>query len=538
MKVISFSVRSLSKIINYSLLIILCISSLSSCIHNDIPYPRIEQYITSLAAEGQSREAEIDTVNFKATVFLEETVDIAKVKFTRFNYTPGASVSPNLLEGVYDMSSPIVVTVSKYQDYQWIVSASQYIERYFTIAGQIGETTIDEVGRRVVIHVPETANLEKLTLTSIKLGPEGLTTLTPDVQPGTINLSRPLRIAVTAFGRTQDWTVYAEKTELLVQTTAVDAWSEVAWAYASCQDSMTGGFRYREVNSENWTEVPRTDISQQPGSFSACIRHLTPLTSYVVKSYAVNADGSIEEGDEMEFTTSATEILPDGSFDQWWLNGRIWCPWDEFGTRFWDTGNTGAATLGQSNVVPSDDTPTGQGQSAKLETRFVGIAGIGKLAAGSIYTGQFAKVDGTNGILDFGRPWKVRPTKLRGYYKYNTAPINYASTEYKYLIDRPDSCHIYVALTDWTAPYQIRTNPNNRHLFDPSSPEIIAYGELIRGSDTGGWQEFEIELNYRSTSRVPSYIQITCAASKYGDFFTGGAGAVLFVDQFSLLYDY
>ena len=538
MRIINYSLRSLMKIINYPLLMIVGLTFFSSCIKNDLPYPRIEQYITSLAAEGQIKEAEIDTANFKATVFLDESVDLAKVKFTRFSYTDGATVSPNLLEGEYDMLSPIVVTISKYQEYQWIVSASQHIERYFTVEGQIGETVIDEVGHRIVLHVPETANLDHLTLTSIKLGPAGLSTMIPDIQPGVINLSRPVRVAVTAFGRTQDWTIYAEKTELLVQTTSVDAWSQVMWAYASCQEGMTGGFRYRARDEEEWTTVPASDITQNGASFYACIPHLTPLTTYVVRSYAINPDGSEEQGDEMMATTAATEVLPDGSFDQWWLNGRIWCPWDEFGVRFWDTGNTGAATLGQSNVVPSDDTPTGQGQSAKLETRFVGIAGIGKLAAGSIYTGQFARVDGTNGILDFGRPWKVRPTKLRGYYKYTTAPINYASTEYKYLIDRPDSCHIYVALTDWTAPYEIRTNPNNRHLFDPSSPEIIAYGELIRGSNTDGWQEFEIELNYRSTSRVPSYIQITCAASKYGDFFTGGAGAILFVDDLSLHYDY
>ena len=122
--------------------------------------------------------------------------------------------------------------------------------------------------------------------------------------------------------------------------------------------------------------------------------------------------------------------------------------------------------------------------------------------------------------------------------KYNTAPINYASADYKYLLDRPDSCHIYIAVTDWNEPFEIRTNPKNRQLFNPNSPEVIAYGELIRGSDTDGWQEFEIKLNYRSTSRVPRYIQITCAASKYGDYFTGGAGACLYVDQFSLLYDY
>ena len=511
---------------------------LTSCIKNDLPYPKIEEYITQLAAEGQIRDALIDSTEFKATVFLDETVDIENVRFTSFEVSPGAEVSPNLLEGTFNMSTPKVVRLSRYQEYDWIVSAEQNIERYFTIAGQIGETAIDAVGHRVVVKVPESASLSRLNLTSVKLGPAGITTLSPDLKPGPIDLSSPLKVAVTAWGRTVDWTIYAEKTELSVQTTSVDAWCQVAWAYGSCLDTMKGGFRYRADGSDEWTDVPESAVSQSGGTFSACIPHLVPLQKYFVKAIGVNPDGSVEEGNEVEVTLHATEILPDGSFDQWWLNGRVWCPWDEFGVQFWDTGNTGAATLGQSNVQPSDDTPSGTGKSAKLETRFVGIGSLGKLAAGSIYTGKFAKVDGTNGILDFGRPWNVRPTKLRGYYKYTTAPINYASSEYKYLMDRPDSCHIYVAITDWTEPYQIRTNPNNRHLFNPASPEIIAYGELIRGSDTNGWQEFEIELNYRSTSRVPRYIQITCAASKYGDFFTGGAGAVLYVDDFQLLYDY
>lgn len=521
-------------LLSFILLGILCFS----CIKNDLPYPKMEEYITALAVRGETKGAFIDTIDFKATVYLDETVDIEKVRFTDFEVSPGATANLNLLVGEWDLSSPIVVRVSRYQEYDWIISAEQYIERYFTIAGQIGETTIDNVGHRIVVYLPETVSLSKLQLTSIKLGPSGITTLTPDIVPGPIDLSKPLRVAVTSWNRVEDWTIYAEKVESNVQTTSVDAWSQVAWAYGSCLDTMKGGFQYKAEGSDYWEDVPGEYVTQNGGVFSAYIPHLVPLRKYSIRATGTNPDGSVEPGNEVEIAMQPTEILPDGSFDQWWLNGRIWCPWDQYGVQFWDTGNTGAATLGQSNVQPSDDTPTGTGQSAKLETRFVGIGVIGKLAAGSIYTGRFAKVDGTNGILDFGRPWTVRPTKLRGYYKYTTAPINYASTEYKYLLDRPDSCHIYVAMTDWTEPYQIRTNPNNRQLFNSASPEVIAYGELIRGSDTDGWQEFEIELKYRSTSRVPRYIQITCAASKYGDFFTGGAGAVLYVDDFELLYDY
>lgn len=506
----------------------------ASCIKNDLPYPKLPQFILKLAAENEDRPAQLDSLNYTAKIFLPETVDIQNVKFTEFVISEDATANPDLLDGVYDMSKPLVVTLSLYQDYPWIVTAEQNIERYFEIEGQIGETTIDAVGHRILVRVPETMSLSDLTLTKIKLGPEGLTTMDPDLQPGKIDLSKPLNVTVTCFGRSEEWTIYAEMTELIVQTTSVDAWSEVIWAYGSGPADVKNSFQYREASSEEWIDVNIADVTQNQGAFSVCIPHLKPLTEY-----AVRAVSGKDYGNEVKVTTATTEILPDGAFDQWWLNGKVWCPWEENGERFWDTGNTGAATLGQSNVMPSDDTPPGiTGQSAKLETRFVGIAGIGKLAAGSIYTGSFKKIDGTNGILDFGREWHLRPTKLRGYMKYKTAPINYANADYKYLMDRPDSCHIYIAMTDWVEPFEIRTNPKNRQLFNSHSPEIIAYGELIRGSDTNGWEEFEIKLNYRSTSRVPRYIQITCAASKYGDFFTGGTGACLYVDQFSLQYDY
>lgn len=503
------------------------------CIHNDLPYPRLQQNITAIVPAGAAKASVIDSVNLTATVYLGEYTDIQSVNFNTYTVTPGAVSDPNLAVGAHDLSRPLVVTLSRYQNYQWVVKAEQTIERWFAVAGQVGETVIDAVGRRIVVRVPETADLADLRLVSAKLAPVGISTTVPALDPGPIDLSRPLDVEVTCWGRTETWTVYAEKTELKVRTSAVDAWSQVVWAYGEGPADVANTFRYRRADSDEWTDIPVSDVIQTQGAFSTCIKHLEPLTRYVVQT--VSGDNL---GNEVEVETEATRLLPDGSFDQWWLNGKIWCPWDEFGERFWDTGNTGAATLGQSNVTPTDVTVDGTGRAASLETRFVGVFGIGKLAAGSIYTGAFQKVDGTNGILDFGRPWTQRPVRLRGYYSYKTAPIDYASAELAELKGRPDSCHIYVALTDWTAPFEIRTNPKNRQLFDPSSPSIIAYGELVDGTDTGGYREFTIELKYRSTSRVPSYLQVTCAASKYGDFFTGGTGALLLVDQFSFDYDY
>lgn len=506
---------------------------LTACIKNDVPYPRIPQNITAIAAEGEISPAAIDTANFTVMLYLGEDVDITKVKFTEFAVTPDAEISENLLDGTWDLSDPITLNVSRYQTYQWIIEATQEIERYFNIEGQIGTSIIDVPGKRVVVTVPDFMDVAHLKVTDVKLGAAGVSAMNPSITPGYYDFSTPMRVKVTTFGRTEDWTIFVIKSEVLVSTTSVDAWSQVIWAYGTAPADADNGFEYRLATESEWHRVPDSYVTHNGGDFNCHIPHLTPLETYVVR--AVSDD---EKGNEITVTTEGTQLIPDGSFDDWWLNNKIWCPWSKDGEQFWDTGNTGAATLGQSNVTPSDDTPDGQGKSAMLATRFVGIGSIGRLAAGSIYSGRYVRTDGANGVLAFGRPWTLRPTKLRGYMKFTTAPINYASNEWKSLMGRPDSCHIYVALTDWEQPYEIRTNPNDRQLFDKNSPAIIAYGELIRGSDTNGWVEFEIKLNYRSTSRKPRYLQITSAASKYGDYFTGGTGTVLYVDQYSFDYDY
>ncbi len=513
----------------------------AGCIHNDLPYPKVPQNIIAIAAKGELNPARIDTADYTVKLFLDEDVDIQAVQFTTFKYSPDATCDKDLLEGTWDLSVPMTVELTLYQSYQWMISAEQNIERYFTVAGQIGETVIDAVGRRIIVNVPEKADLSKIEVTSIKLGPRGITSLVPECKAGSyINLTSPMKIDVNAWGRTEDWTIYAQRTEQVVSTTAVDPWSMVVWAYGEGPADAENYFEYCEDGSSAWIRVPDADTTGKDGAFSCCIKHLKPLTKYTVRACSGN-----NKGDEITVTTQPTQELPNADFEQWWLNGKIWCPWEEgaeqwnAGSRFWDTGNTGATTLGESNVKPSDYVPAGlSGKSAELKTEFKGIAGIGKLAAGSIFTGSFKKVDGTNGILDFGRLWNLRPTKLRGYYQYTTGEINYASTDLAVLKGRPDTCSIYIAMTDWTAPYEIRTNPKNRQLFDKNASYVIGYGELERGTSMDSYEEFEINVEYRSTSIVPSYIMITCASSKYGDYFTGSTSSVLYVDQLSLDYDY
>ena len=55
---------------------------------------------------------------------------------------------------------------------------------------------------------------------------------------------------------------------------------------------------------------------------------------------------------------------------------------------------------------------------------------------------------------------------------------------------------------------------------------------------TGGeYKEFTIELEYRDTERKPTYVLIVATASKYADYFTGGNGSTLYIDEFEFLFE-
>lgn len=505
----------------------------AACIHNDIPYPRIQANFLTLNADGQTAGTVLDSVNRTATLTFGEETDIYAVKITDYTLTPGASLTDDIFSAPVDLSMPLHVTLRYYQDYLWTIRGVQNIVRYFDAEGLVGEPVIDVPGRRVVLTFTKSANLGAVRVLRAKLANEG-STMIPDIADGgTVDLREPLQIAVTVFDHMQDWTVYARRSDADIQTASVDAWTRVAWVTGIAQAGADNGIEYRLAGADEWTRVPADDITSSGGTFVARICHLSPATAYEARAYSGTMYGAV-----LSFTTGNETQLPDSDFDSWWLDGKIWDPWPEGGTPYWGTGNPGATTLGSSNTYPTDDTPTGSGWAACLETRFVGIGIIGKIAAGNIFAGSYVRTDGTNGILSFGRPFTERPTHLTGYYKYKGTAISHTSSDFRDLMGRPDTAIIWVALIDGNEPCEIRTNPNNRKLFNRNDANVIAYGELKQSLDVDSYVPFEIELQYKSTSRVPSFILVTASASAYGDYFTGGNGSTLYLDDFRLGYDY
>ncbi len=524
------------KILLYIIVLILAILSavLCGCIKNDIPYPTIPVQFLTISAEGETGGAVINNEDQTVTLQLGQEVDISKVKILAYTITEGGSISSDITNGL-NLNTPYSVTLSLYQDYKWTIMANQPIDRYCTIDGQVGESVIDLGGKRVIAYISKNADLSKVKITSLKLGPTNITTITPNVVGQTLNFSSgPVDVMVSYHNVSEKWSIYVERSNVDVSLTQVDAWTNVMWVYGSAEAGKNNGFEYRKLGSATWIKVPQDWLTISGGIFTACIKHLDPSTTYEVRAFS----DALYSG-TAEATTGSYYEIPNASFENWWKDGNIWCPWAQNGTPYWGTGNKGAATLGDSNTFPTTDTWNGAtGYAAELDTKFVGISVIGKLAAGNMFTGDYVRTDGTNGVLNFGRPCNARPTRLKGYWKYKCAPINYTSTEYSYLKGRPDTAAVYIALTDWSAQYEIRTNPKNRQLFDKNADYVIAYGEILSGKDIDNWTQFTIDIKYKDTHRVPSYILIVSSASKYGDFFTGGAGSTLLIDNFWLEWDY
>ncbi len=513
--------------------LVIFVTTLCGCIENDIPYPTIKAGFVSMVADDQFASANIDSDNQTVTLNLAEDVDLSNVQISSYSVTEGATLSENILGGV-DLNDKLDVIVSLYQDYLWSIKANQPIERYFSVVGQIGSSTIDPVSHTVLAKVPSSFNTRYLRVEKIKLGPADITTMSPDIEGELVDFRNPIVVYVNYNGISERWIIEIESVDVTVTTDDVDAWTNVIWAYGTAQADKDSGFEYKASDASDWTPVPSNQVEDISGELKCYIKNLAANTEYLVRAYSDE-----EYGDEISVTTSGYIEIPNASFDNWWKDGAVWNPWSEDGTSYWDTGNKGASTLGSSNSIPSDETWNGEaGQSAELQSRFVGIGIIGKPAAGSIYTGEFVKVDGTNGILNFGREFNGRPTKLKGYFKYTSSAIDYSTTGYEYMMGQPDTASIYMALTDWSAPYEIRTNPSNQQLFDKDSDSVIAYGEVTYGYSVDNFTEFEIELDYRDTNRIPSYVVIVAAASKYGDFFTVGSGSTLWVDNFWLEWDY
>ena len=551
----------------YSILLALGATALlavSGCaIENDIPYPTVEGYFSAIEVEGQcdasgnaSTSATISKSAYTAQLYVDDTVDLSAVTITKMTTANDAAIIPDSaacadysnfpqtsfsslseLESTanttMDFTNPVAFTLRTYQDYEWTVSVERVLLQEILLANQVGDAEIDNDAQTATIYVSSSQNLSTIAVTTFDLGGQNGTVEPDPTASSTFDFSSPVTFDVTFAWETtsREYTVTVEQVDdgdIDYAATAYP-WTTRAYLDGRITAGLTPEIEYKASTATTWTTLSSDNVTVSGTTYSACITGLEAETTY---NYRTNVEG--EEGETLSFTTYAATPLTDGDFDNWYQDDDVWNPWAEGGESFWDTGNRGAASISSSNSVPTDDTCTGEGQAALLESKYIVI----RFAAGNIFTGEYKETTGTNAVLDFGRPFTGFPSALRVNYKFTTSTIDkVGDDDYEWLRGVPDSCHIYIALTDWDEPYEIRTRPSERQLFDPSDEHVIAYANFISGDDIPDWTQNDLELVYRYTDRVPTYILVVASASKYGDFFTGGSSSTMYVDNFELIYE-
>lgn len=536
---------------------VISVAALDSCISKDIPARSVKGEFIEFEVEGQKKVV-INSSERTVTIDLLEIADPAKIKLSKIVLSE-YGVCGIAAGDVIDLTSPktvIITTKTTNVDYEWTISATQTIERRFTVANQVGEPYFEEFSHSAFAYVAVGTDLSAIEVLELKLGPEGAK-MTPEIS-GVVSFressegdkTRVREVTVEYRGIKEIWSLYVMVTE--TQLTQADTFAHSVYLSAFGQAGLYNGFEYQQVGesglSEEWIRIPDAAVTHEEGVFRTKLTGLDSETEYVARAFSGDSYSA-----PVYFTTEGTRELPGGSFDEWHKDGKVWNPWPLDGDRWWDTGNKGATTMGESNSVPTD---TGEGcplnpsgRAAYLKTEFVGIGVLGKIAGGNIYFGEYYKTSGTDGQVDIGHAWQHKPTKLTGYYKYIPQPVNHVGKIHEeaglrdHYKDSTDSLFVAVAL--WaspdgrTVPFRENTKPTEFSALTRDTEGVVAYGFFATPNKQEAWAQFSIDIEYFNRGKLPSntVLYISCTSSKAANYFTAGEGSLLYLDEMQLEYD-
>lgn len=310
-------------------------------------------------------------------------------------------------------------------------------------------------------------------------------------------------------------------------------------------DELTGniGFNYREKGASDWTFVAGTNNGT---TLTATVDNLKFGTTY---EYCAVAGGYTSPAKEL--TTLTPPQLPNASFEQTsTASDKALMFSADPNDFYWDSGNHGSQKMSK-NVTEITTRYFHSGkQGLCLHSQFVGFGSLGKFAAGNIFIGKYLATEVMDGVLGWGRPFNcpIRPKALKVWARYEPVNITHDNTSALPSVSKgdPDNGIVYIALvTDQTMSYNsetwpqiVKTSSSSRQLFDPSGSNVVAYGEHVFTSATteSGLVEITIPLNDVNPNLTVSNIIIVASASRYGDYFVGGNGSLLYLDDFELVY--
>lgn len=314
--------------------------------------------------------------------------------------------------------------------------------------------------------------------------------------------------------------------------------AEIAFAY------YTGG---------TWQTVAATRVEE--GVYTADISGLSPETEYAYKLVIAGE----EIGQQLSLTTDSAPQLPNPGFEI--TSNDENSKWTSFfassasepsaRTKWWDHGSSASAGMlgaGYAICHTSTDVPSGIGSSASA--KLTSINAVVKFAAGNLFSGEFAGLDGMNGKVNFGRPWSSRPTAVRFWYKYKGGKVDFPGGPAASRLNNGDydRFQVKVAVGTWdyrtfggsiNSPVQVNTADTSTFWDYDAIEGTIAYGQYTEqgtGSETG-WRQITIPLVYKSETARPTHFIFSAASSIYGDYFVGSSSSILWLDEVELIYE-
>lgn len=332
------------------------------------------------------------------------------------------------------------------------------------------------------------------------------------------------------------------KSAITLVTRAANAWSNFAMLSASItaktESFENSGliFQWKKSGDADWSELTNDALTiDASDNVKATLKGLNPTTTYEYRLIYTNGEAEVVS-DPVTFTTEQQIALYNGGFENWWMDGKVAYA-NEQGKSYWDTSNQGAASFGGSNTTQTTEVVHSGNSAAMLQSKYIVI----KFAAASLYTGTFGELVGTSGAkLNWGVPFTARPTALRGWMQYAPKEINRTGSDLPSGTPgkgEPDQCGMYCALLS----EELHVDNTDMSTFPnwETDSRVIAYGALPAEQNVhsnGEWKEVNIPLVYRDLNRKPTHLLVVFSASKYGDYFHGGEGSILYVDDFSLEY--
>ena len=286
------------------------------------------------------------------------------------------------------------------------------------------------------------------------------------------------------------------------------------------------------ANGGEWKVVAAEKVADD-NIYAATIADLAPATTY---SYKLIVNG-VDAGKSLSMVTEAGTQLPNGDMERW--HKKTWIlPYGEGDSPFWLTGNEGGNMAGATLTESSTDVRPGSTgvSSAYLKSQKAQVMGIGKFAAGNLFTGTFS-LNGMDGIVTFGRDFAftAKPKSLSFWMKNNEGAIDQGSHA-----SGTDIYTIMVLITDGTT-FAVNTKDTSTFLKVTelnNLPGVIGSGYMSGSDSRAEWTEETINITYREdmSNVKPKKIIVSFTPSGYGDYFCGSTSSWMYVDDIVLNY--